>query len=129
MTPLPADALFRLLGWFPALRRLTVAARARLVDRLAGHPRAVEFANDLLKDAFARWSRLHGEWRPTADLDREWTQLVEPALPSTSALSPLVLAVLVWHVCPAGHPVADPTLNELEVACVKPSGVSVALSV
>jgi tetratricopeptide (TPR) repeat protein len=86
IAPLPDDALFRLMGWFPALRRLSVPTRARLVERLAGHPRAVEFANDLIRDALARWSDRHGEWRsperPTdADLAREWDQLVEPALP------------------------------------------------
>ncbi|MCH8045728.1 MAG: toll/interleukin-1 receptor domain-containing protein, partial [Planctomycetes bacterium] len=40
VTPLPADALFRLTDWFAALQRLTTQTRARLVSRLDGHPRA-----------------------------------------------------------------------------------------
>ena len=59
---------------------------AGLVDRLDGHPRAVEFANDLIQDALSRWGRRYGEWRlpdrPTReDVAKEWNQLVEPALP------------------------------------------------
>ena len=38
VSPLPPDALYRLMAWFPALRQLSGSAR-RLVDRLAGHPR------------------------------------------------------------------------------------------
>jgi tetratricopeptide (TPR) repeat protein len=83
---LPADALYRLMGWFPALRRLASATRAELVQRLAGHPRAVEFANTLLDKALADWQESHGAWRlPAAltetDLKREWDLLVAPALP------------------------------------------------
>ncbi|HMB03801.1 MAG TPA: CHAT domain-containing protein, partial [Isosphaeraceae bacterium] len=48
---LPDDAVFRLMEWFPALRRLSVPSRRELVARLDGHPRAVEFANDLIQDA------------------------------------------------------------------------------
>ena len=47
---LPDDAVFRMMEWFPALRRLSVPSRRMLVDRLDGHPRAVEFANDLIQD-------------------------------------------------------------------------------
>ena len=83
---LPDDAVFRMMEWFPALRRLSVPSRRGLVDRLDGHPRAVEFSNDLIQDALSRWSRHHGEWRlpdrPTPeDVAKEWNQLVEPALP------------------------------------------------
>jgi tetratricopeptide (TPR) repeat protein len=86
VSPLPADALYRLMGWFEGLRRLSGAARARLVGLLAGHPRAVEYANDLVADQLTRRRRRKGEWRlppaPTeADLAREWHELVEPALP------------------------------------------------
>ncbi len=38
--PLPAGAMFRLMGWFPALQRLSVGSRDRLAGRLDGHPRA-----------------------------------------------------------------------------------------
>ena len=83
---LPDDAVFRMMEWFPALRRLSVPSRRMLVDRLDGHPRAVEFANDLIQDALSRWGRRHGEWRlpdrPTREgVAKEWNQLVEPALP------------------------------------------------
>ena len=83
---LPDDAVFRMMEWFPALRRLSVPSRRGLVDRLDGHPRAVEFANDLIQDALTRWGRHHGEWRlpdrPTPEgVAKEWNQLVEPALP------------------------------------------------
>jgi tetratricopeptide (TPR) repeat protein len=86
VSPLPADALYRLMGWFPALRRLSAASRARLVERLAGHPRAVEYANDLLHHALAEREDREGPWRlpedPTEeDLEREWTELVDPVLP------------------------------------------------
>src|SRR5271166_6455241 len=75
-----------MMEWLPALRRLSVPSRQMLVDRLDGHPRAVEFANDLIQDALSRWGRRYGEWRlpdrPTREgVAREWNQLVEPALP------------------------------------------------
>ena len=74
------------MEWFPALRRLSVPSRRMLVDRLDGHPRAVEFANNLIQDALSRWGRRYGEWRLPDRLTREgvateWNQLVEPALP------------------------------------------------
>jgi tetratricopeptide (TPR) repeat protein len=87
VSPLPRDALFRLMGWFPGLRRLCTASRAGLVRRLEGHPRAVEFANDLVEHALEDWEENHGRpWRlPDAatadDLAREWSELVEPVLP------------------------------------------------
>ncbi len=83
---LPDDAVFRMMEWFPALRRLSVPSRRELVDRLDGHPRAVEFANDLIQDALSRWGKRYGEWRlpdrPTReDVAKEWEKLVEPTLP------------------------------------------------
>jgi len=86
VSPLPADALYRLMSWFPALRRLSAASRVRLVERLAGHPRAVEYANDLLAYALAEREDREGPWQlaeePTeADLEREWAELVDPVLP------------------------------------------------
>ncbi|MCP4656695.1 MAG: ATP-binding protein, partial [bacterium] len=84
--PLQPDALYRMMGWFPALRRLSGAARAGLVERLAGHPRAVEFANDLVAHALAAWEDDRGPWQlsdppSAAELERERRELVEPALP------------------------------------------------
>ena len=48
---LPADALWRMLLWFPSLRRLSEESRGRLVGRLAGHPRAVEFLDALIEES------------------------------------------------------------------------------
>jgi tetratricopeptide (TPR) repeat protein len=86
VSPLPPDALYRLLGWFPALRRLSSSARAMLVARLDGHPRAVEYANDLIGHALAQHEDRRGTWQMSAnpqqeDIEREWKVLVEPALP------------------------------------------------
>jgi tetratricopeptide (TPR) repeat protein len=86
VSSLPPDALYRLMGWFPALRRLSGAGRARLVERLAGHPRAVEYVNDLLAHALAEREDREGPWRlpedpGEADLEREWAELVAPVLP------------------------------------------------
>jgi hypothetical protein len=81
VSPLPPDALYRLMGWFPGLRRLSTSSRTRLVGRLAGHPRAVEFANDLIQDSLDRYKDPQGDWklpdRPQeSDIEREWHQLV-----------------------------------------------------
>ncbi len=81
VSPLPDDALYRLMAWFPALRRLAAPTRRRLVARLAGHPRAVELADDLVGDAL----KGHRDWCLPAepewgDLEREWELLVDPAL-------------------------------------------------
>ncbi len=102
VSPLPDDALFRLMGWFPALRQLAGVTRARLVDRLDGHPRAVEFANDLVQDRVDRWEEDRGEWRPSGPstpdtLHLEWDALVEPALPQVRAkLWDNLLLARIW---------------------------------
>ena len=102
VTPLPPDALFRLTEWFPALRRLTTGSRARLVDRLDGHPRAVEYANDLVADALTKWRNTKGEWslpEPPSpeDIDREWQELVAPALPKVAEkLKDNLLLQAIW---------------------------------
>ncbi|MCP4659412.1 MAG: tetratricopeptide repeat protein, partial [bacterium] len=86
VSPLQPDALYRMMRWFPGLRRLSGAARVALVSRLAGHPRAVEFANDLIAHSLAAWEDDHGPWRlldppSDAELEHEGRELVEPALP------------------------------------------------
>ena len=83
---LPDDAVFRLTEWFPALRRLHASSRRHLVARLEGHPRAVEFVDDLIADALNRHAFRYSAWRLPAhpnpeDLAKEWSQLVAPALP------------------------------------------------
>ena len=102
VTPLPADALFRLTEWFDALQRLAAATRAQLVSRLDGHPRAVEYANDLVRDALGRWRSDHGEWSLSAppkpdELKREWEDLVNPCLPQVDEkLKDNLLLAALW---------------------------------
>ena len=69
------------MSWFPALRRLSAPNRARLVGLLAGHPRAVEYANDLLAHALAVWEERHGPREEGEDPEGEWTALIAPVLP------------------------------------------------
>jgi hypothetical protein len=102
LTPLPADALFRLTEWFPGLQRLTTATRARLVNRLDGHPRAVEYTNDLIEDALAKWNDINGEWKvsmppSSEEIEREWREIVEPCLPQVAEkLNDNLLLQALW---------------------------------
>jgi tetratricopeptide (TPR) repeat protein len=79
--PLGRDALFRFMKWLPALRRLSAATRAQLVERLAGHPRAVELADALVNHAFEAWEATRGPWTSSDPAD-EWRLLVEPVFPN-----------------------------------------------
>ncbi|WP_313927671.1 toll/interleukin-1 receptor domain-containing protein [Pseudoxanthomonas sp.] len=100
--PLPADALFRLTEWFPALRRLSAHTRAKLINRLDGHPRAVEYANDLVAETFTHLRDRQGDWvlpePPSAeDIAHEWQTLVAPALPAVDAkLKDNLLLQAIW---------------------------------
>ncbi|TAK22884.1 MAG: CHAT domain-containing protein [Chloroflexota bacterium] len=78
------DALFRLTAWFPGLRRLAAQNRERLVTRMSGHPRAVEWLDKLVQKSLLEWEQRCGEWpvpRDDASSQREWEQIVAPALP------------------------------------------------
>ena len=78
-----SDAIFRMMSWYDALRRLSVTSRAILTDRLHGHPRAVEFLDDLIAKELRDWDDKRGEWvTPTdeAGIEREWNDLIESAL-------------------------------------------------
>ena len=82
------DGLFRMMEWFPSLRRLSVITRTSLVDRLEGHPRAVEFLDDLIGDALIQWKKRKGTWQiatTPAAVEVEWQELVKPALPQVEA--------------------------------------------
>jgi tetratricopeptide (TPR) repeat protein len=84
LSPMGDSALFRMMGWFPTLRRLSTRTRARLVEKLQGHPRAVELLEGRLDEAMREWEDKKGRWTtPTTDaeIEREWKELVEPALP------------------------------------------------
>src|SRR5262249_47998263 len=72
--------------WSPALGGLHGANRSRLVGRLAGHPRAVQFADGLIDARLAEHEQWNGRWglpepATAEDVEREWQALVEPALP------------------------------------------------
>ena len=82
--PLRPDALFRLMGWFEGLRPLAHSNRAQLVRRLSGHPRALEFLDDLLRARLRAWREKYGPWQPAhsdEEIAREWSTLIAPALP------------------------------------------------
>jgi tetratricopeptide (TPR) repeat protein len=101
VSPLADVDLFRLMSWFPALRRLSTPTRGRLAARLSGHPRAVEFLEALIAASIRTWESSHGEWAPPSVRDeegcrQEWKQLVEPVLPKVQdeIWSDLLLAAL-----------------------------------
>ena len=84
---LPDEALYRLLGWYPSLRRLGWPSAQRLVPRLGGHPRAADFLDGLIGDAIARFEDEAGQALEAAAAgggadwpEREWRDLVAPAL-------------------------------------------------
>jgi tetratricopeptide (TPR) repeat protein len=87
VSPLDDTELFRLMAWFPSLRRLSTRARARLAMRLSGHPRSVEVLDALIAAALSTWEHTQGAWTPAAPddrdaLQREWDQIVAPMLPA-----------------------------------------------
>lgn len=94
VSPLPSDALFRLMSWFPALRRLCLESRVRLTNCLAGHPRAVEYAEDLLFHALSEHEDRYGRWNGGSE---EWTTILEPTLPQVhEKLQADLLLVEIW---------------------------------
>jgi hypothetical protein len=95
---LPAEALWRMLLWFPSLRRLSEQSRGRLVERLAGHPRAVEFLDALIEESIVRWEAEHGPFLPGGlPADDEQTQLIAPVLSELDAqLSENLLFAALW---------------------------------
>jgi tetratricopeptide (TPR) repeat protein len=103
VSPLPPDAMFRLSRWFSSLRRLAGETRAKLVARLDGHPRAAEYANDLIEHTLAMYEDQKGAWQlpeppAAADVEREWTTLVEPALPQVrEKLRDNLLLAEIWE--------------------------------
>jgi tetratricopeptide (TPR) repeat protein len=96
VSSLPPDAVLRLLSWFPSLRQLSFASQVLLVERLAGHPRAVEYADDLLAHALAERGDRHGPWQGGKPW-REWSVLVEPVLPTVQhKLQANLLLAEIW---------------------------------
>jgi tetratricopeptide (TPR) repeat protein len=95
---LPANALWRMLLWFPSLRKLSEDSRGRLLQRLAGHPRAVELLDGLIEEAIRRWEPEHGPFVPGClDADDEQAQLISRVLPELDAqLSENLLFGALW---------------------------------
>lgn len=103
VAPMDGSDTLRLMAWFPSLRRLSMRSRVRLTERLSGHPRAVQFADDLLKASIRTYERRNGEWKApnsqdTAATEREWADLIAPVLPKveTRIWSDLLLDA-IWE--------------------------------
>lgn len=103
VSPLADGDLFRLMAWFPALRRLSTGTRARLARKLAGHPRGVEFMEDLVAAAIQKWEEAQGEWSAPGPgdepgMERERDRLIAPILPRVEdrIWSDLLLAA-IWE--------------------------------
>ena len=98
---LPDETLWRLLGWFPALRRLSRWSREALVARIGGHPPAVEFLDALLCSALPSHEEQHGDFVPAGDVSEaaaEWAGLIAPLLPPLSErLSADLLFQALWE--------------------------------
>lgn len=96
VSPLPPDALLRLMGWFPSLRQLSFPSQVMLVECLAGHPRAVEYADDLVAYAIVEHEDRYGplqDWEPW----HEWSTLVKPVLPKVrDKLRANLLLAEIW---------------------------------
>ena len=96
-----SDAIFRMMGWFDGLRQLSVTNRAKLVSRLHGHPRAVEFLADLIDKSIKDWEDKRGEWvTPTTvkGAESEWEKLIAPALPEVEEqLRQNLLLDAIWR--------------------------------
>ena len=95
------DAIFRMMGWFEGLRQISSYNRESLVKRLYGHPRAVEFLNDLIQSELRTWEYRHGEWVMPKDEDGlklEWQKIIEPALPDVEKrLGEDLLLKAIWE--------------------------------
>jgi tetratricopeptide (TPR) repeat protein len=90
------DAVFRLMGWYPNLRRLSGKTRARLVDNVHGHPRAVGYLEDLTSVALAHHEDRYGRWQGWSQ-DQEWDEIVAPMLAGVSQrLREDVLFDAIW---------------------------------
>jgi hypothetical protein len=95
---LPADALWRMLLWFPSLRRLSEQNRAWLIERLADHPRAVEYLDALVDESIRRWESENGPFVPGClTPDNEQTAIIGQVLPDLDAqLSENLLFDALW---------------------------------
>jgi tetratricopeptide (TPR) repeat protein len=78
VTPCTTDEVFRMTAWFPTLRRLPPALRQELAERrLFGHPRAVRWVEELLREQQEERGRA---LRDSDDVETIRAEVFEPAL-------------------------------------------------
>ncbi|MEM7154993.1 MAG: tetratricopeptide repeat protein [Myxococcota bacterium] len=102
--PCSKDEIFRMTRWHPWLRRLPPVLREELVStRLAGHPRAVKWANALVEEQAQRWQEDCGQsLREDLPSDRVRREVLEPALEGLpdKAAADLLLETLLERQTP-----------------------------
>jgi tetratricopeptide (TPR) repeat protein len=101
--PCTKDEIFRMTRWFRALRRLPPSLRSELATRrLAGHPRAVEWADALIDEQASRWSDEGHELRDDSDPDEVREHVYDPALARLpeKATPDLLLGALIERLGP-----------------------------
>jgi tetratricopeptide (TPR) repeat protein len=105
--PLPADAVWRLMGWYPTLRRFSIPTRSKLLQHLSGHARSVEFLDRLLAETVSCWefdnapleTAREASEGPDAWAEREWEEIVAPALAGLDQqLSENLLFERLWQL-------------------------------
>jgi len=98
---LTSDEIFRMVGWFPALKHLSRSSRARLVSIVAGHGRAVEFLDGLVEEQLNNYLRYHTSLPPVATQQQaqaEWDLLVAPCIVDMNDdLTEDLLFKKLWH--------------------------------
>lgn len=77
---MPADAVERMMDWFPSLHGLSRFTRARLLPELSGHPFAVRELATLVQDRRKRRRTPLPAPRTAAEAETEWRELIAPAL-------------------------------------------------
>jgi tetratricopeptide (TPR) repeat protein len=79
ISPLPVDALYRMTAWFRYLGKLHPAIRLKLAGLLQGHPRAVEFCEDLASKTLQDQNLVIPD-----QAEEQWNQCLAPVLPQVS---------------------------------------------
>lgn len=101
--PCTKDEIFRMTRWFRSLRRLPPSLRSDLATRrLAGHPRAVEWADALIDEQASRWSDEGHELRDDSCPDEVREHVYDPALARLpeKATPDLLLEALIERLGP-----------------------------
>jgi len=98
--PMARGNVFRLVQWFDSFQMLSIATIDKLIERLAGHPRSVEFLDTLIGHEIEKWKEIHGD-PPTVTSERasdeEWQRFIVPVLPEFSEkLRDDLLFEVIW---------------------------------